>query len=891
MHFYHKKDQGMLHLMRSIYVSIPQCKILLSFLIVAFTRVQGQKQMLFQDTTVSFERRVDDLVHRMTLDEKIFQMQYQAPAIPRLGIPEYNWWNECLHGVARNGIATVFPQAIGMAATWDPELIHAEADVISTEARAKHHEDARNGKRGIYSGLTFWSPNINIFRDPRWGRGQETYGEDPCLTSRMGVEFIRGLQGDNPKFFKVVATPKHYAVHSGPESSRHSFDARTSPRDLYETYLPAFEAAISDGGAWSIMGAYNSFMGMPCCANDLLLKKILRDKWSFRGYVVSDCGAIRDIYKGHKIVQTPAEASALAVKTGCDLTCGDEYGSLFEAINTGLLEEEDIDRSVKRLMTARMKLGMFDPPESVPYASIPITQNDSPDHQALALLIAQKSLVLLKNDRKTLPFQKNIKSIAVIGPEAEESDVLLGNYNGTPSKPITVVDGIRLKVGPQVFVRSVRGCDLAENMFTKLPPIPEKNLFTSAGNKRRPGLLGSYYPNKEFAGEPRYEQIDTIIDFDWQGSAPFDGFPQKDFSVRWTGFLSVDHSGKYIIGVTMDDGARLFLDDSLLVEDWEQTSARTITKEVDLKASTLHTLKLEYYQRGGSACVSLGWRQLEMDPMNEAITAAKEADVVVMVLGLSPTLEGEEMKLQLKGFSGGDRTNLELPDTQRHLLEEVMKLKKPTAMVILNGSALSINWAKDNVPAILEAWYPGQAGGIAIADALFGDVNPGGKLPVTFYTSINDLPPFDDYSMAGRTYRYFQGKPLFPFGYGLSYTTFSYESIVLDKKIVTSLDTVHVQIKIRNVGTVDGDEVVQLYVKDPREASIRPLHSLKSFRRIHLHAGESQNVMLPFAVKDLRVYDEETEKLQILPGTYEIEVGNSSADIKLNGQIKVQTSK
>ncbi|RPI05487.1 MAG: glucan 1,4-alpha-glucosidase [Ignavibacteriae bacterium] len=844
--------------------------------------------MRFQNPAISMEERVDDLVHRMTLEEKIYQMQYQARAIPRLGIPEYNWWNECLHGVARNGIATVFPQAIGMAATWNPDLIREEANVISTEARAKHHEDARNGRRGIYTGLTFWSPNINIFRDPRWGRGQETYGEDPYLTSRMGVAFVRGLQGDDPKYFKVIATPKHYAVHSGPEPLRHSFNAQTSPQDLYDTYLPAFEATISDGGAWSVMGAYNRYMGQPCCASDLLLKKILRDKWSFRGYVVSDCGAIQDIYAGHKVVQTAAEASALAVKAGCDLTCGDEYESLFEAIGKGFLKEEDIDRSVKRLMMARFKLGMFDPPADVSYTSIPITQNDSPEHRALALRVARESLVLLKNDRSTLPFKKNITSIAVIGPTADDTDVLLGNYNGQPSEPVTVVEGIRKKAGSGVLVRFSRGCNLAENVLAKLPAIPVKNLFTLDGNVRKPGLLGSYYPNQEFTGEPRNVRIDTIINFIWDSRPPFDGFPRNNYSVRWTGFLTADRTGKYAVSVTMDDGARLYLDDVLILEDWKRGAARTMEKEIELNAGTEHKIKLEYFQRGGSASVSLGWRSLDLDPLQEAIQCAQASDAVVIVLGLSPALEGEEMNIHLKGFSGGDRTDLDLPAAQQQLLEKVMKLNKPTVLVLLNGSALSIPWAKDHVPAILEAWYPGQAGGDAIADALFGDVNPGGRLPVTFYASVNDLPPFTDYSMTGRTYRYFQGKPLFPFGYGLSYTTFSYDNLQSEKKTVTFNDTASIQVTIKNSGTVDGDEVVQLYVRNPEKVSTSPLRSLKSFRRIHLLAGESKTVTLPLLIKDLRIYDDHTGDLRVFPGTYEIEVGASSSDIRLHGQLVVR---
>ncbi|MCX6248173.1 MAG: glycoside hydrolase family 3 C-terminal domain-containing protein [Bacteroidetes bacterium] len=719
-----------------------------------FSSARGQsKPEIFRDSKFSLEERVDDLVSRLTLEEKVLQMQNDAPAIPRFGIPAYNWWNECLHGVARNGIATVFPQAIGMAATWSPDLIFKEADVISTEARAKYNAIRSTGQSGIYQGLTFWSPNINIFRDPRWGRGQETYGEDPFLTSRIGVAFVKGLQGNDPRYLKVVSTVKHFAVHSGPEPARHKFDAWCSEQDLYETYLPAFEALIREGKAYSVMGAYNRLYNTPCCASDLLLDEILRKKWGFRGYVVSDCGAIWDIYNGHGLVPGAEKASVLGVNAGTDLTCGDEYTSLIDAVKDGWISESVIDRSVKRLFTARFRLGMFDPDYKVPFAGISPSENDKEESRQLARKVAQQSIVLLKNENGTLPLSRKINSIAVIGPYADKLSVLLGNYHGDPSRPVTFLQGIKNKAGKRTVV-------------------------------------------KYSMGVPAMEEIDY-------------------------------------------------------------------KKEV------------------------IDWMPVQEE--KEALALASASDVVIFAGGISPSLEGEEMNVELHGFSGGDRTILDIPNNQTELLKKLQKTGKPVILVLTGGGALSFTWAKDNLPAIVDAWYPGEEGGNALADVIFGDYNPAGRLPVTFYKSASDLPAFEDYSMKGRTYRYFSGEPLFPFGFGLSYTTFSYLSVNLERKSVAAADTVTISIKLKNSGEYDGDEVIQVYVRKPAAGILQPIKSLVAFQRTGLKKGEERTVSIPLVINGFRQWDGVKGDYSVVPGVYDILVGASSADIRLQTKLEIDS--
>ncbi len=850
------------------------------------TCVHAQGSLPFQDPSSPLEQRVRDLVSRMTLNEKIGQMQNHAAAIPRLGVQEYDWWSEALHGVARTGYATVFPQAIGMAATWDPRLIREEADVIGTEARAKHHEAVRQNKGESLPGLDFWSPNINIFRDPRWGRGQETYGEDPFLTSRMGVSFVKGLQGDDPKYFKVISTPKHYAVHSGPEPLRHMFDARTRVRDLYETYLPAFEACITEGGAWSIMGAYNSFDGAPCCASQLLLGDILRKTWNFGGYVVSDCGAITDIHAGHKYTHDAAEASALSVRAGCDLSCGGEYESLADAVARGLITEKEIDVSVARLMTARFRLGMFDPPSMVPYTRIPISENDSPEHSALALRVARESIVLLKNARGALPLNKQIKSIAVVGPTADDLDVLLGNYNGTPSHPVTILQGIRNKVGPGTKVTYARGCDLAVGLV-HLDSIPAHCLRSSSGRPKGEGLTGEYFTNMDLKGPPAFVRVDRSVNFQWGTDSPAPGFPAERYSVRWTGKLVPEVSARYVLGATVDDGVRLYIDGTLLVEDWKDNGVHAVSRAIELKAGKEYDIRMEYYQNGGDAVAALGWSLPLTDPGTEAMAIARDADQIIAVMGISPQLEGEEMGIKLEGFLGGDRTDIVLPAPQEKLLRALAGLGKPVALVLTNGSALSLNQEDGEIPAIIDAWYPGQQGGNAVADVLFGDYNPAGRLPVTFYKSIKDLPSFENYSMEGRTYRYFTGEPLYPFGHGLSYTRFDYGDVRVSRGAVLANDTIRVTLSLSNTGKLDGDEVVQVYVRYPAGRSGDPIKSLKGFVRTHLKGGEKRSIEIPVAAKDLRVYNDRKNRYEVVPGTYNLLVGSSSSDIRGTARVEV----
>lgn len=683
---------------------------------------------LYQDPSAPIEARVDDLVGRMTLHEKIQQMSYGAPAIPRLDVPAYNWWNECLHGVGRAGTATVFPQAIGMAASWNTSLLHTVADAISTEARAKYHDAIRQGKREQYYGLTFWTPNINIFRDPRWGRGQETYGEDPYFMARMAVAFITGLQGNDERYMKIAACAKHYAVHSGPEAERHEFDALASTRELWDTYLPAFESAVREAGVESVMGAYNRTNGHPCNAHPDLMGEILRGQWQFDGHYVSDCWAIKDFYLHHKIVDTPEEAAALAVNTGCDLNCGDTYPALVAAHEQGLVTEEAITTAVKRLFRTRMRLGMFDPDEHIPYASIPIERNDSPEHRALALEMARESMVLLKNDG-LLPLQRGThKTIAVIGPNAADELVMFGNYNGFPSQTTTALDGIRARLNGSATVEYAQGCLVA--------------------------------------GE---------------NTAGYD----------------------------------------------------------------------------------------------EAVALAERADLVIFVGGLSQWLEGEEGQHESVPDgeqSQGDRTHIELPPVQQTLLERIHATGTPTILVLYGGSAIAIPWADAHLPAILMAWYPGQDGGAAVADVLYGDYNPAGRLPVTFYASTDDLPDFRDYSMENRTYRYFTGEALYPFGHGLSYTTFAYSDLRFDRATIDTGESITLSADVTNTGDRAGDEVVQVYVTDMTASTRVPLRSLRGFTRIHLKPGERKTVTFTLAPADLAFVDENGYSM-IEPGEFTITVG------------------
>jgi len=833
---------------------------------------RGEGKPIYLDADAPLDKRVDDLVARMALEEKISQMMNAAPAVERLGIPAYNWWGEALHGVARAGLATVFPQAIGLAATWDGDLMGRVAAAISDEARAKHHEFARQGRRGLYQGLTFWSPNINLFRDPRWGRGMETYGEDPYLTGRMGVAFIRGLQGDDPKYLKVVATPKHYAVHSGPEPDRHSFEPEIDERDFRESYLPHFQACIEEAKAFSIMCAYNSFGGYPCCGNPRLLLDILRKEWGFGGYVVSDCGAVDDIKSGHKKAASTPEAAAMAVKAGCDLDCGNEYGSLLEAVQKGLLTEKDIDVSVRRLFRARFKLGQFDPPESVPYARIPYSVVDSDAHRLLALEAARKSIVLLKNEKSLLPLATNIKTIAVIGPNAADPGVLLGNYNGTPSASVTPLQGIMDKVAPGTKVLYALGCPPAAGL-PALEVVPSTVLMVMNGNRRENGLRGEYYGRGEFKGDPAFVRIDKKIDFQWPDTSPHQGFSPDDYAVRWSGMIVPPADGDYALGGEGFNAFKIHLEDKLLVEYDGNHQPGRLSKNVHLHGGVPYQIRIEMATRSTNGMMRLLWSPPTAGLKRDALDKASRSDAVVLCLGLTPQLEGEEMDVPVEGFRGGDRLTIDLPRVQEDLLEAVAALGKPTILVLLNGSALAVNRAAERLPAIVEAWYPGQAAGHAIADVLFGDYNPAGRLPITFYTSVDELPPFKDYRMQGRTYRYYRGRPLYPFGYGLSYTQFEYAHLRLPETVDAGA-AFEVRVDVRNAGGRAGEEVVQLYLSH-KDASVPvPLRSLQGFKRVMLNPGESQTVVFSLQPGQLSVLDGNFKRV-VEPGRIEIAVGGS----------------
>ena len=866
----------------------------LAALLIAGSPAPGQ---VFRDVSQPFERRAADLVSRMTLDEKISQMQNEAFGIPRLGIPYYNWSSEGLHGIVNEGgFATVFPQAIGMAATWNVNLIHAEADVISTEARAWYYRCLEHGDTlGVHKGLTYWSPNINIFRDPRWGRGQETYGEDPYLTSRMGVAFVKGLQGDDPRYFKTIATPKHYAVHSGPEPLRHEFDAVTGRRDLYETYLPAFEACVREGGAFSVMGAYSEYLGVPCCASELLLKDILRDQWGFKGYVVSDCGAIGDIYAGHKYAKDAAEASAEAVKAGCDITCGTEYAALKEAVRNKLISESEIDAAVTRLMIARMKLGMFDPPAMVPYAKIRPSELEAPEHRKLALRVAHESIVLLKNDHGLLPLnRKKLSSVAVIGPYCMRDDILYGNYSGVSSKPITFLQGIKNRLGPGVKVEFTKGV-MPLDQGGALTTVPTECVAPPDGKGH--GLIGEYFNTPELQGKPVFTQIDKNMVQYWDKNSPGPGIPADFFSVRWTGTISPPESGTYILGIITDDRGRMYFDGKIVVDNWRPYQKNVMkTFRAKLEKGKHYPIRIEYADSVEYAGIRFQWKRDEFDiettapghMQARAVEITKMSDVAIVFAGISANLEGEEMSVSVPGFKGGDRTDLNLPEEQVRLLKLLQATGTPIVLVLTSGSALAINWENENIPAILQAWYPGEEGGNAVADVIFGDYNPAGRLPITFYTSIKDVPPFESYAMMGRTYRFFSGTPLFPFGYGLSYSTFEYSGLSLSKKSLGVADSLEVSVHVKNTGRMDGDEVVQLYVRNLATEQPQPLKSLKGFSRIAITKGESREVRIPLKGEDLRYFDDSKNGFVVAPGRYEIQIGASSQDIRAKAELEVR---
>lgn len=851
---------------------------LVTIITLFFITFQGIAVEPWKNTELSFEERTNDLVSRLTIEEKTQLMRYDSPAVGRLGIPAYNWWNECLHGVARSGLATVFPEAIGMAAMWDKDLMFSVANVISDEARAKYNDYQCQGKRGIYQGLTFWTPNINIFRDPRWGRGMETYGEDPYLTAEVAIPFIKGLQGNDPRYMKLVATVKHFAVHSGPESTRHSADVWPSDYDLAETYLPHFKRTIEEGGAYSVMCAYQRLNGAPCCGSKFL-ENILRNNWNFQGYIVSDCGAIQDFYekKAHNLVATPEEASAMAVKAGTDLNCGSVYArSLLNAVKQGLVSESEINISVKRLILARMKLGQFDPNNMVKYAQIPLSVVDCQQHKEVALESAHKSMVLLKNADNTLPFSKDVKRVAVIGPNADNREILLGNYNGYPSNGITPLKGIVAKL-PNAVVNYAQGCRLADELPC-LTAISSKYFFTDKSLKKN-GLKGEYFAGKKFRAKLKHKRIDEKLDFVWWTKAPFSDMQPDSFSVRWKTVLVPPVTGKYAIGAEAFNGFDIYIDGKLFIHGRPSDhDPRREYEFIELEAGKKYEIQFDYPENNPEyATARLVWDVPNPKLKEEAVELAKNSDVVVLCMGLSPSLEGEEMKVKVPGFDHGDRLDIQLPASQTELIREIQKLGKPTVLVLLNGSAVAFNWEAENIPAILEAWYPGQAGGTAIADILFGDYNPSGRLPLTFYKNINQIPAFDEYNMKGKTYRYFEDKPLYEFGYGLSYTTFEYALKNIPFEIKTG-EKIKIAVNVTNTGKVNGDEVVQLYVSLPDSKLQKAVRSLQGFKRIYLKAGETQTVDFELTPEQFAARDANNIPV-VEPGKVLISIGGKQPDV------------
>ena len=835
----------------------------------------------YLDYSQPIELRVHDLVSRMTLEEKASMMENTMPGVPRLGIPKYDWWSEALHGVANAGVATVFPQAIGLAATWDVPLHGEVAHVIGVEGRAKFNGYVGTPEEGtIFHGLTFWSPNINIFRDPRWGRGQETYGEDPYLTSRLGVAFVRGLQGDNPNYLQAAACGKHFAVHSGPESQRHGMDVAPPEADLYETYFPAFESLVREGHVEAIMMAYNSLYGDPCSVNGLLYSSLA--KWGFNGHITSDCGSVGDLIRSYKRAKDDAGAEAAVLKAGLNLTCGFEAPGIVKAVKEGLLTEERVDQQVAPLVRTMIRLGFFDPRDRVPFAAIKPSENDSPEHAALALRAAQESIVLLKNDG-TLPLKRDaLHRIAVIGPNATSVSALVGNYNGTPSKPVTMLAGLKGALGTNVQIVYAHGCDYAA---MRSGPRAVANGW----------YKGDYFANAELSGKPAVNRSDRPIRLQpgdskaWSGRLPA-GLPDNGISVRWKGDLLTSLGGDYTLIVKGRGGFRLKVGDKQVIDSWtpspvERAAVREVRKTLQLADNSSVPFTLEYTQGTGPADVSFEWEVPAPDSqVAEALAAARDVDLVVFVGGLSAQLEGEEMQVPYEGFSGGDRKTIELPSLQLELLKEIQALGKPVVFVNLSGSAVAMPWAAEHINAIVQAFYPGEAGGAAVADVLLGNYNPAGRLPVTFYRATDDLPPFTDYNMANRTYRYFKGKPLFPFGYGLSYTKFSYSGM---RAHSAGENSVAVSVQVKNVGDQDGDEVVELYARPPAGSHPREAKALCGFSRIHLTKGETKKVEVVIPSLALRRWSTEAQDYKIPSGDWTVEAGSSSADIRQSTTVKL----
>lgn len=828
----------------------------------------------YKNTSLSPEERAEDLLNRLTLEEKVQLMVDGSKPIDRLGIKPYNWWNEALHGVARAGLATVFPQPIGMAASFDPKAVYRVFDAVSDEARAKNARYASNGSYHRYQGLTMWTPTVNIYRDPRWGRGIETYGEDPYLTGTMGVEVVKGLQGaEDGKYNKLHACAKHFAVHSGPEWNRHSFDAKEiKPRDLYETYLPPFKALVMDAKVREVMCAYNRFEGEPCCGSNQLLIQILRDEWKFDGIVVSDCGAIADFYrdKGHQTHPDAESASAYAVLNGTDLECGSSYASLVESVRQGLITEEEINVSVRRLLRDRFALGEMDDPSEVSWSKIPYAVVASAAHDSLSLDMARKSMTLLMNKNHTLPLKRGGLTVAVMGPNANDSVMQWGNYNGTPARTITILDGIRSALSADDKLIYAPGCSWVERTLFK-------SLFSQCVSKEGAGFSARYWNNPERTGEPAATtHLTTPFRLCTSGATVFaPGVNLKDFSATYHSVFTPQQSGKVVFDMYTCGTGKIYVNEEEVKSFRNGHGSSKTTHEMKVEAGKAYDIRIDFAYLMGDAQLNFDLGYKEEINMKSTVAMVKDADVVLFVGGISPSLEGEEMGVNLPGFRGGDRTDIELPAVQRELIKALSDAGKKVVLVNCSGSPVGFVPETQTCDAILQAWYPGQSGGKAVAEVLFGEYNPAGRLPVTFYRNVSQLPDFEDYNMAGRTYRYMKDEPLFPFGYGLSYTTFAYGIPKLSTTEIAVDGTLSLTVPVSNTGKYDGDETVQVYLRKQGDAN-GPAKALCAFERVRVSAGKQVEVKLNLAGKQLEWWDEASNTMRVHPGRYELMIGSSS---------------
>ena len=847
-------------------------KHLLTTVLSVFAIMATAQSLPYQNASLSAGERVDDLLGRLTLEEKVNLMMDTSPAIERLGIPQFQWWNEALHGIGRNGFATVFPITMGMAASWDDALLHRVFTAVSDEARVKARQAKRSGDIQRYQSLSFWTPNINIFRDPRWGRGQETYGEDPYLTAKMGLAVVRGLQGMGyngedlgiSKYRKLLACAKHFAVHSGPEWNRHEFDVENLPeRDLWETYLPAFKALVQEGKVAEIMCAYQRIDGQPCCAQTRYEQQILRDEWGFDGLITSDCGAITDFLpKWHNVAKDPAEASAKAILAGTDVECGSEYKNLPEAVRRGEIKEADLDKSLRRLLIARFELGDFDSDDLNPWTKIPENVVACDTHKQLALDMARKSIVLLQNKQQMLPLKKNQK-IAVLGANAIDSVMMWGNYSGFATRTITAMEGIQ-QLAPQA--KFISGCGLTRNEAFE---SRFDELKTPLGNK---GIQATYYNNTEMKGTPAATTDFTApIMLSNGGNTVFaPGVNLEHFSARLDATFIPTRDETVIFNINGDDKVRLLVNGDTIVDIWRvRQRIQGAQKEIAVKAGQQYRIQIDYVQENGFAFLGFDIQHKVAPTYQELLAQIDDAETVIFVGGISPKLEGEEMRVDEEGFKGGDRTSIELPKAQRETLAMLHQAGKKVIFVNCSGSAMGLLPELESCDAIIQAWYGGELGGQALAEVLFGDYNPSGKLPITFYKSTDDLPDFLDYKMTNRTYRYFTGEPLFPFGYGLSYTNFEIGKPEYKNN--------KVQVSVKNTGAMAGLETVQVYIRNIADME-GPLKTLRAYQQVQLAPGEAKTIAIDLPRSSFEGWDAQTNTMRVVPGKYELMVGNSSAD-------------